>query len=285
MALAELAGRNGVVLAAGSGIGRATAVALAREGVHLALLDIDGDALASLCKELAPSGVRTTAIALDVTDRAAVHAAAAAAEDALGPLNVLCDNAGVAFRGKAVEDTDEQIFDWMMHVNVFGMYDVLRAFVPRIERHGEGGHVVITGSVSGLHSMPDRANGIYTATKMAVVGLAENLRVSLPKKGIGVSCLCPGVVVSNATIAGRKRPAKFGGPFEREGSSAPRPGMDAADVGRIVVHGIRTGEFWLFPHPDDRQYLRARFEEILAGMELWEGILPTLGIDPSQPAQ
>jgi NAD(P)-dependent dehydrogenase (short-subunit alcohol dehydrogenase family) len=281
----DLRGKNGVVLAAGSGIGRAMARALASEGVNLALLDIDEPALEAIRSEIAATGVKVYAFPLDASERAAIHATADQAERALGDIHVLCDNAGVAFRGKPVDETSEDLFDWMMHVNVFGMYDVLRAYVPRIKRHGHGGHVVITGSVSGLHSMPDRLNGIYTATKMAVVGLAENLRATLPAHGIGVSCLCPGVVVSNATIVGRKRPAKFGGPFEREGSSTPRPGMDAAEIGRIVVRGIQDDEFYLFSHPDDRQYVAARFQAILDGMERWERILPELGIDPKQPAQ
>ena len=281
----DLRGKNGVVMAAGSGIGRAMARALASEGVNLALMDIDPPALEAIRAEIAATGVSVCAFPLDVSDRAAVHATAERAERALGDIHLLCDNAGVAFRGKSVDETSEDLFDWMMHVNVFGMFDVLRAYVPRMKRHGTGSHIVITGSVSGLHSVPERLNGIYTATKMAVVGLAENLRVTLTPAGIGVSCLCPGVVVSNATIVGRLRPAKFGGPFEREGSSAPRPGMDASEIGRIVVRGIKDDEFYLFSHPDDRRYVKERFQAILDGMDRWERILPELGIDPAQPAQ
>lgn len=281
----DLRGKNGVVTAAASGIGRAMARALAGEGVNLALLDIDEPALEAIRTEIAATGVKASAFVLDASDRAAVHATAEQAERTLGDIHILCDNAGVAFRGKSVDETNEDLFDWMMHVNVFGMYDVLRAYVPRMKRHGQPGHIVITGSVSGLHSMPDRLNGIYTATKMAVVGLAENLRATLPAQGIGVSCLCPGVVVSNAPIVGRVRPAKFGGPFEREGGSAPRPGMDAAEIGRVVVHGIKSDEFYLFSHPDDRQFVKARFQAILDGMDRWERTLPELGIDPHQAAQ
>ena len=281
----DLRGKNGVVVGAGSGLGRAMARELASEGVNLALLDIDEPALAAIHTEIAGTGVKASAFALDASDRAAIHATADRVEATLGNVHILCDNAGVAFRGKSVDETDEGLFDWMMHVNVFGMYDILRAYVPRMKRHGEPGHVVITGSVSGLHSMPDRLNGIYTATKMAVVGLAENLRATLPAHGIGVSCLCPGVVVSNAPLVGRVRPAKFGGPFEREGGSAPRPGMDPSEIGRIVVRGIKDDEFYLFSHPDDRQYVEARYQAILDGMDRWERILPELGIDPHQAAQ
>lgn len=250
--------------------------------MNLALLDIDPSALETVRREVsATAPVEVHTFSVDVSDRAAVHASAGEVERALGNVHVLCDNAGVAFAGKPVDETADELFDWMMHVNVFGLFDVIRAYVPRMQRHGEGGHVVITGSTTGLRSMPDRLNGIYSASKMAVVGLAENLRATLPSSGIGVSCLCPGRVATNALLAGRRRPAKFGGPFELAGADTPRDAMDTAAIGRVVIRGIRDDEFYLFSHPRERRDIQARFQAIAAAMDRWERILPELGIDPA----
>jgi len=280
----DLKGRTGVVTGAGSGIGRALALALAREGVNLALLDIDASALPALRDEVAALGVEAHAFVLDVSDRAAVRATAAEVARACGDVDILCNNAGVGYRGTSLDETPDEILDWLFGVNVFGIFNVNKAFVPLIKRHGRGGHTVITGSISGLHLMAGRRNGLYTATKMAVVGLAESLRETLEPDGIGVSVLCPGNVATNAPLAGRSRPARFGGPFEREGSTQPRVGMDPADIGRIVIRAIHDNDFYVFPHPSDRVYFGRRVQAMLDGFDCWERTLPELGIDPAQPA-
>jgi len=280
----DLRGKTAVVTGAGSGIGRAEALALARVGVHVALLDVDERTLPGVRDEVAALGVRAHAFPLDVSDRAAVYAAAAAVERTCGDVHVVCSNAGVAFRGTGIEETPDEIFDWLFNVNVVGMFNVCKAFVPAMQRHGTGGHLVVTGSISGLHLMAGRRNGVYTATKMAVVGLAEALRETLEPQGIGVSVLCPGNVSTNAQQSGRWRPARFGGPFERPEAAQARPGMDPADVGRVVVRAIEDGEFYVFTHPSDRAAFAQRVQGMVDAFDRWEAILPTLGIDPKQPA-
>ena len=280
----DLRGKTAVVTGAGSGIGRAEALALANAGMHIVLLDVDERTLPGVRDEVAALGVRAHAFPLDVSDRSAVQTAAAAVERTCGDVHVVCSNAGVAFRGTAIEETPDEIFDWLFNVNVVGMFNVCKAFVPAMKRHGRGGHLVVTGSISGLHLMEGRRNGVYTATKMAVVGLAEALRETLVPEGIGVSVLCPGNVATNAQHSGRWRPARFGGPFERAEASQPRPGMDPADVGRVVVRAIEDGEFYIFTHPTDRVPFTKRVQGMLDAFDRWEQILPSLGIDPQQPA-
>lgn len=280
----ELAGKNAVVTGAGSGIGFALARALARENANVALLDIDDALLAEARDAVATLGVRAQAYRVDVGDRAAVHAAAARVERDLGAVHVLCDNAGVAFRGPALDETPDETFDWMFNVNVSGMFNVAKAFITQMRRHRKGGHVVLTGSIAGLHAMRGRRNGIYSATKMAVVGLAEFLRETLPAEGIGVSVLCPGNVVTRAQQSGRWRQERYGGPFEREGANLPRSGMDPDDVGRIVVRGIQDDAFYIFTHPSDRTYVEERFAGMIDAFERWTQVLPELGIDPTLPA-
>ncbi len=280
----ELRDKTAVVTGAGSGIGRSEALALAREGVHLALLDVDERTLPGVRDEVAALGVRAHAFVLDVSDRTAVHAVAEQVERTCGAVHVLCSNAGVAYRGTGIEDTPDEMFDWLFNVNVFGMFNVCKAFVAAIKRHGPGGHVVLTGSISGLHLIEGRRNGVYTATKMAVIGLAEAMHETLEPQGIGVSVLCPGNVATNAQQSGRWRPQRFGGPFDRPEAAAPRPGMDPDDVGRVVVQAIKDGEFYVFSHPSDRVHFQRRLDGMFAAFDRWEQVLPTLGIDPKTPA-
>lgn len=280
----NLRGKTAVVTGAGSGIGRAEALALADVGVNVVLLDVDERTLPGARDEVAARGVRAHAFPLDVGDRAAVLAVADTVARTCGDVHVLCSNAGVAHRGTAIEETPEEIFDWLFNVNVTGMFNVCKAFVPLLGRHGTGGHLVVTGSISGLHLMAGRRNGVYTATKMAVVGLAEAMRETLEPQGIGVSVLCPGNVATNAQRSGQWRPARFGGPFERPEAAQPRPGMDPALVGRIVVRAIEDGTFYVFTHPDESEPFRARVAEMYDAFDRWGDIIPTLRTDSARPA-
>jgi NAD(P)-dependent dehydrogenase (short-subunit alcohol dehydrogenase family) len=277
----ELQGKNAVVTAGGSGIGRAIAGALAGEGMRMAILDVDQGLLNETRDTLRAQGATVDVHRVDVSEREAVHAVAAAVERELGAVHVLCSNAGVNFRSPSLDEVPDESFDWLFSVNVFGTFNVIKAFVPGMRRHGAGGHVVLTASVAGLHALPSRQIGVYSATKMAVVGMAEFLRDSLSTEGIGVSVLCPGNVATRGQ-SGHWRAERFGGPFDRPGFT-PRSGMDPNDIGKIVLRGIQDDEFYLFSHPTDRRFVADRFNAMSAAFDRWERVLPQLGIDPTLP--
>jgi NAD(P)-dependent dehydrogenase (short-subunit alcohol dehydrogenase family) len=276
-----LAGKTAVVTGAASGIGFATAAALAARGVHLVLLDVDAALLETARTELAASGVNVHCRAVDIADRVAVRGAAAAMEAALGPIHILFSNAGVADAGGPIEDTPDETFDWIMSVNVGGMFNAIKAFLPAMKQHGAEAHVVLTASIVALHEQPGRPNGVYGASKMAVFGLAEGLRASLAGR-IGVSVLVPGAVVTNLRQSGRLRPPRYGGPFERPDAARAHGGMTAGEVGRIIVRAIEENEFLIVTHPAGRDYIKARCDELLAAFDRWSAMLPELDIDPSQ---
>ncbi len=250
----ELSGRNAVVVGGGQGIGRGIALALAREGMDVAVLDIEADAAERTAKEVAQIGVRSIGVQADVTNRDYLAAAARDVTHALGPVHVLSNNAGVsAPQGPITEKTDAD-WQWVFSVNLFGIVNAVQTFLPGMLAHGRGGHIVNTSSTAGLVAIGDLQVGIYTASKYACNGYSEILRGELADHGIGVSVLCPGLIATDLSqTSARNRPARFGGP-------APTPppmsddmkaqAMAPEDVGPIVVRGIKANRGTILTHPE-----------------------------------
>jgi NAD(P)-dependent dehydrogenase (short-subunit alcohol dehydrogenase family) len=281
----DLRGKNAVVTGAASGIGQGLAIALAREGMNVALLDIEAARLTETKAAVEAYGVKVHCVALDVSDRPAVYAAADEIRRAMGGVGVLCSNAGVGFRGSILEMADEN-FDWLFAVNVGGAFNVVKAFVPAMKGQAGGAHVLVTVSASGLLETPAHQNGVYGATKMALLGITRTLREELRPQGIGVTALCPGMVATDSRRSGRQRPARFGGPFDRADTKrAEAPMLTTEEVGRIAVRAIEEDAFLVPTHPVDTL---ARYSErdrmIRESMQHWAGILPGLGISATLPS-
>jgi NAD(P)-dependent dehydrogenase (short-subunit alcohol dehydrogenase family) len=273
-----LRGKTAVVTGAGSGIGRGIALALAAEGMHLGLFDIDAAAAAETHGLVVALGARAHAAAVDISDRPAVRAAADALRAALGPVDVLCANAGVGFRSP-VHETPDDVIDWLMAVNVVGTLNTIKAFVPAMIERGAAGHVVVTASENALFEFPKHQNGIYAATKMALFGLTASMREELSPHGIGVTAFCPGLTNTNSRQSGRHRPERFGGAFDRADQQREKVGLDPADAGRVVVRAIHDDTFLATTHPVTmREHYRERSERIGAALDRAEYILPELGI-------
>ena len=180
------------------------------------------------------------AIALDVTDRAAMSAAAAETERVFGGVHVLVNNAGVGIQGpfKGITYAD---WDFGLGVNLGGVINGLQTFLPRIRAHGQGGHIVSTASLAALVPMPSQFV-IYQAAKAAVVTISECIRAELGRENIGVTVLCPGPVRTNIHELSRNRPAHFGigDAFrEHEDSGAAQvsfpSAMEPSAVGALIL--------------------------------------------------
>jgi NAD(P)-dependent dehydrogenase (short-subunit alcohol dehydrogenase family) len=274
----DLKGKTAVITGAGSGLGRGMALALAREGVNVGLLDIEA-AWAEDTKRAAEAlGVRAHIAGVDVSDRAALKSVADELRAALGPVHVLCNNAGVGFRAPVHETPDEMV-DWLFAVNVVGAFNVVKAFIPAMIAQREPGHMVVTASETALFEMPKHQNGVYGATKMAVFGLASSMREELGPHGIGVTAFCPGLANTNSRQSGRHRPARFGGPFDRVDQKRDKVGMDPDDIGRLVVRAILDNDFLATSHPISvREHYLERHERILAALDRWERVVPEVGV-------
>ena len=185
--------RNKLVLVTGasSGIGEALALAFAAEGARLVLTGRDTQRLEAVRERCAALGAEARSHAAELTDEAQVQALAEAVHARDAALDVLVNNAGVVMGGFTWE---VEPADWrrLHEINVMGVVHGIRAFVPRMIARAQGGHVVNMASVSGFAGAPGM--GTYSASKFAVVGLSESLRVELHRHRIGVSAVCPGFV-------------------------------------------------------------------------------------------
>ncbi len=274
----HLKGKAAFVTGAASGIGLGICRALARQGVNLALADIEPEPLDRAVAEMSALGVEAIGLPLDVSDEAAVGRAAEKVAAHFDRLHLLVNNAGVTFAGSPLLGVPQQQFDWIFGVNVFGMLHCLRAFVPliaqQIERHGEGGHVLNTASIGGLQVNPQLRNGPYAMTKYAVVAMSETLALDLEGSGIGVSVFCPALVATNLMRSGSRRPERFGGPNQPAGPAAtaasrvmPTQAISADEAGRRAVAAIRNNEFFVFTHSETRAWIEARHRRLLQGFD------------------
>lgn len=189
------------ITGAGSGIGRALAHALARQGCHLALCDVNEEGLAQTAAEVRALGVSVSQARVNVADREAVHAWAQQVAAEHGRVNAIFNNAGVA-QGGTVEGNDYADYEWIMNINFWGVVHGTKAFLPHIKASGSG-HVVNVSSVFGLFSQPGMS--AYNASKFAVRGFTESLRQELDMQGCGVSASCvhPGGIKTNIAKTAR----------------------------------------------------------------------------------
>ena len=268
----ELAEKNAVVVGGGQGIGRGVALALAREGMDIAVLDIEADAAESVADEIRGLGVRAVGLRADVTNTDYLNAAAREVTHVLGPVHVLSNNAGVVLPQGPITGMRDSDWRFVFEVNLFGIVNCVQAFLPQMRAHGRGGHIVNTSSTAGLVAIHDLEVGVYTASKYACNGYSEILRGELASEGIGVSVLCPGLIATDlSSTSARNRPDRFGGPSE---APPPMPSEMAAqamapeDVGPIVVRGIKANRLTILTHPEIAVPLtQARFEGIRADGE------------------
>ncbi|HLY54067.1 MAG TPA: SDR family NAD(P)-dependent oxidoreductase [Stellaceae bacterium] len=265
----DVDGKVAFITGGGSGIGLGMARVFSANGMKVVIADIRQDHLDAAMAEFRRTNAAVHPIRLDVTDRAAMAAAADETEAVFGKVHVLCNNAGInLFNDMAEASYDD--WDWVMGVNLGGVINGVKTFIPRIRAHGEGGHIVNTASMASIIS---GSAGIYTASKFAVRGLTEALRWSLAPHGIGVSVLCPGLVKSAIYESDLIRPdslsrerAPVNAEFTARLAEIHQSGMEPDEVGEKVLRGIRNNDLFIFPHPEFKEEVREIFEEILSFM-------------------
>lgn len=191
----SFSGKVAAITGAGSGIGRALALRLARRGCHLALCDLNERGLAATVEWARRTGVRVTGDRVDVADREAVYRWADRVAEEHGRVNLVFNNAGVAL-GSAIEGGSYEDFEWLFGVNFWGVVHGTKAFLPHLRASGEG-HVVNVSSVFALISVPGQ--GAYNASKAAVRGFTDALRMELEMSGAPVSATSvhPGGINTN----------------------------------------------------------------------------------------
>jgi NAD(P)-dependent dehydrogenase (short-subunit alcohol dehydrogenase family) len=270
----QVEGKVAFITGGASGIGLGIAGAFLEAGMKVVIADLRRDhidsSVASLGRSAKTAG-SLHAIRLDVTDRAAMAAAADETERVFGKLHVLVNNAGIGIQGPFQGITYAD-WDFGLGVNLGGVINGIQTFLPRIRAHQEGGHIVSTASLAALVPMPS-AFVIYAAAKAAVVTISEAIRGDLANDNIGVSVLCPGPVRTNIGELAKNRPPQFGvGDAYREAEEAGAtrvafPSMlEPADVGALVLNAVRNNDFYIITHGEWRSQAAARHAAVLAAM-------------------
>jgi NAD(P)-dependent dehydrogenase (short-subunit alcohol dehydrogenase family) len=265
----NLPGETPFVTGGASGIGLGIAKALLGAGMNVVIADIRDDHLEAATAELGSSG-RVLALKLDVTDRTAFARAADVSEARFGKIHLLCNNAGVAVVGPIILATYAD-WDWVMGVNLGGTINGVVTILPRIRKHGDGGHIVNTASMSGL--MPHPGATIYGTSKGAAVHMIECMRAELEPEGIVCSAFCPGAVQSNIAEAGKTRPAELSDSGYAETDKRRQQGGNffhlyrtKEEVGERVLQGILNDELYIMTHSEFRQGIEDRAQAMCAAV-------------------
>jgi NAD(P)-dependent dehydrogenase (short-subunit alcohol dehydrogenase family) len=202
MDVRSLSGRTALVTGAASGIGKATALELARRGADLVICDVDEAGLAETEQTIRAGGRDVLSRRVDVSRSEEMRAFADAVHQQVEAVDLLVNNAGVALAGGFLDTTPED-WDWILGINVRGVIDGCHHFIPPMVKRGRGGHVVIVSSGAGYSA--SEALAAYCTTKFAVLGLAECLAEELHRHNIGVTAICPGLINTPITSSARLR--------------------------------------------------------------------------------
>lgn len=262
-------GKVAFITGGASGIGLGIARVFVKNGMKVVIADSRQSALDDAMAHFRADGGNVHLIRLDVTDREAYLSAADEAEKVYGKIHVLINNAGVSSEGRMWENTFED-WDFSIGVNITGVVNGVVIMVPRILRHGEGGHVVATSSTAGLAAVKDF--GIYCTTKFAVAGMMESLAADLQGTGVGASVLIPGPTATN--LARSTAAIRFGEQEETGKPAAQEEAptkedvyahvfMDPLETGERVLRGIRRNDIFIITHPEFKNGIIVRNEALL----------------------
>jgi NAD(P)-dependent dehydrogenase (short-subunit alcohol dehydrogenase family) len=267
-------GQVAVVTGAASGIGRAMAHAFAGRGLAVVMADIERSALGAAVTEVEATGATALGRVIDVRRPEQLDELAEATLAAFGRVDVVCNNAGVVTPRVPVWEQSYADLAWTTEVNLYGVANGIRAFVPLLVATGRG-HIVNTASIAGLATIPGGGNGAYSATKHAVVGLSETLRVELDlvAPAVGVTVLCPGPVPTRIHDSGRNRPTDQ--PAAAVDAALPKTEFGltlepvaANAVAGLVIGAIEQNRFYLLPASDTLPMARDRAERVLDALRV-----------------
>lgn len=260
----KVEGKVAFITGGASGMGLGMAKVFAENGMKVVIADIRQDALNEAMDYFTRKKLPAHPIKVDITDRTAYARAADEAESVFGKIHVLVNNAGVSVSGPMQKATYKD-WDFIMGTNVGGVINGIVTILPRILKHGEGGHVVTTSSTLGFFAIS--GIGLYCTTKFAVSGMMEALASDLQGTGVGASVFFPGPVNTNFGISTHVNRPDY---LKNEGQPDEEPRamhedfyMDPVEVGHRVLRGIQRNDLFIISHPEFRNGIVARNQALL----------------------
>ena len=261
--MTRIDGAVAVVTGAASGIGRASAIAFAREGADVVCADVDEPGARAVAAVVEAGGRRALAVRTDVASRDDVEALVDRAIKWQGHCDIFFSNAGVAVSG-GIEDTPLDDWEWIVDINLWSHVWATRRVLPHMLERGSG-HLVHTASAAGLLGQ-DRTPA-YCVTKFAVVGLAESLAIHCHGTGVGVSVVCPLGV--NTGIFEATRASFPEGTTAEQADAARRAAkefmlataLEPEAVADAILAGVREDRLYVFPHPALWEFVRNKWED------------------------
>jgi NAD(P)-dependent dehydrogenase (short-subunit alcohol dehydrogenase family) len=258
----DLKGRQVLVTGAASGIGLECARAFARRGANLIVSDINAAGLDKVQDEITAMGVRCFAWTCDVSNEESVANFATAVQQAVGPIDVLVNNAGVAFLG-SFEQTPLSEWRRIYEVNVLGIVHCIRAFLPAMRKAGGARKIVNVASAAGFSPLPNMS--AYAASKHAVVGLSEVLAQELRDTDISVLVVCPGIIDTAIVHVSPTAPGMGEAQIRKMQKFYADKGCHPDVVAADIVRSVEGNDSFLFTGPGARLgYLAMRLSRRLA---------------------
>ena len=282
--MTDFKGRTAVLTGAASGFGLECARIAAREGMHVVMVDVQADALATAAEEITalakPLGGRVLARQVDVSNAEAMQALATEVQQQFGAPSWLFNNAGVGSGGLVWENTVKD-WEWVLGVNVWGVVHGVRLFTPMMLAAAEAdpafeGHIVNTASMAGLVNPPNM--GVYNVSKHAVMSLSETLHqdLALVSDRVFAHVLCPFFVPTGINTSQRNRPAELTDadagltPSQLIGKAMGEKAVgsgkvSAADVAARVFAALHERQFYIYSHPRALASVQLRLEDVVQG--------------------
>ena len=262
----DFANKTAFITGGASGVGLGIAKALAKAQANVVIADIQPERLSDAEQQLRAITPNILALAVDTTNIESLQRARTEIKATVGPVSVLCNNAGIGGGGKILETADDK---WrrVTEVNLWGPLNGVKVFLPGMLARGEPAHIVNTASFSGIQG--HHSQGAYGTSKFAAVGFSEFLRNDLEGTHVSASVLCPHVVDTPIFYPDLK-------PTETQKIEARRETMpwlkdiavSADTVGEQVLNGIRNNELYIFcDGSDSRAMLETRCNDLIAAMD------------------
>ena len=267
--MTEIKGRTAVVTGGGSGIGMGLAKELARQGARVAVADIILANAEKVAAGIRDAGGKAIAVECDVCERDSIRAMKRRVDDSFRPVQLLFANAGATSFDPLAEMSDADV-DWILQVNLHGVMNTTRAFLPDMIA-GREGHICATASMAGLLPGWIPVHAPYSAAKAGIIGLMMNLSLELDEYNIHTTSYCPGGVATGMKENNaRYRPARFGGPGAEEvaigEASREHTSMDfytPEAIAPMVLEAVRRNRAFVFDHPEQRAEFRRTYSAVV----------------------